>query len=44
MRKIVSVEGKSLSAKTMQEIAIASVSVREAVGRFQQEVMLESVK
>jgi DNA polymerase III delta prime subunit len=44
MRKILSVEGRSLSAKTIEEIAVASASVREAVGRLQQEVMLESVK
>jgi len=40
---ILQIEGKSLSAKLIEEIAVASVSVREAVGKLQQEIALESV-
>lgn len=42
LQNILRIEGKSLSENIVEEIAIASQSVREAVGRLQQEVALES--
>lgn len=38
LRWILQNEGKTLSTKTIEEITIASASVREAVGKLQQEV------
>lgn len=40
LRWILQQEGKTLSAKTLEEIAVVSQSVREAVGRLQQEVAI----
>ena len=44
LKRILQAERKTLSAKTIEEIAVASQSVREAVGRLQQEVAVESVE
>ena len=43
LREILRLEGKSLSSQVVEEMAVGSRSVREAVGRLQQIVALESV-
>jgi len=43
LKRILQTERKTLGVKTIEEIAVASQSVREAVGRLQQEVAVESV-
>ena len=40
LKAILEIEGKTLSQKTIKEIAVVSQSVREAVGRLQQEVSI----
>jgi len=44
LKRILRTERKTLSVETIEEIAVASQSVREAVGRLQQEVAVESVE
>ena len=43
LKRILQTERKTLGVKTIEEIAVASQSVREAVGRLQEEVAVESV-